>query len=57
MTLFSRFRDDVSGAFAPLFAVLLVPLIMIVGMAVDYGRVVYARTALQARCRLRRRSR
>lgn len=48
MTLFSRFRDDVSGAFAPLFAVLLVPLIMIVGMAVDYGRVVYARTALQA---------
>ncbi|MGL4443904.1 MAG: TadE/TadG family type IV pilus assembly protein, partial [Alsobacter sp.] len=48
MSLFCRFRDEVSGAFAPLFAVLLVPLIMIVGMAVDYGRVVYARTALQA---------
>ena len=49
MTMFNRYRDDVSGAFAPLFALLLVPLIMIAGMAVDYGRVVYARdTALQA---------
>lgn len=48
MTMFNRYRDDVSGAFAPLFALLLVPLIMIAGMAVDYGRVVYARSALQA---------
>ncbi|MHB2166091.1 vWA domain-containing protein [Alsobacter sp. R-9] len=48
MTLFQRFRDDVSGALAIIFALLLVPVLMVVGLAVDYGRVVYARTALQA---------
>ncbi len=48
MLTFHRFRNDVSGGFAVLFAVLLVPIIMVVGMAVDYSRVVYARTALQA---------
>jgi len=45
---FSRFLRDRSGAIAPMYAILLVPLIGLTGAAVDYSRANLVRTAMQA---------
>ena len=47
MTLFRRFRLDVSAATSVLFAVMLVPLATAGGMAVDLSRVMTERTRVQ----------
>lgn len=46
--LLDRLVRDTGGALSPIFAVLLVPMVFAGGMALDYSRAVYARTALQA---------
>jgi Flp pilus assembly protein TadG len=48
MRMFKRFLDDRRGGLTPAFAILLVPLLGVAGLAVDYGRAVYTKTALQA---------
>src|SRR5512141_3202964 len=42
-----RFWNDCRGAVAPMFAIVLVPLIGVAGAAVDYTRASAARTAMQ----------
>jgi Flp pilus assembly protein TadG len=42
-----RFLRDSSGAFAPLFAVLAIPMIMIIAMGIDYSNTVRLRQKLQ----------
>src|SRR4051794_12310995 len=42
-----RFLRDSSGAFAPLFAVLAIPMVMIIAMGVDYSNTVRLRQKLQ----------
>lgn len=44
----ARFARDPSGAAAVIFAILIVPLMMALGAAVDYSRANASRTALQA---------
>jgi len=46
--LVRRFLSDRDGSLAVSFGFLSVPLVMVTGMAVDYSRVAYARTSLQA---------
>lgn len=46
--LTKRFLSDRCGAIAPLFALVMVPVMAMVGAAVDYSRANAARTALQA---------
>ncbi|MGL4445411.1 MAG: pilus assembly protein TadG-related protein [Alsobacter sp.] len=47
-SLLRRFLGDRRGSLAVSFGFLSVPMVMITGMAVDYSRVAYARTSLQA---------
>jgi Flp pilus assembly protein TadG len=47
-SLLRRFFGDRRGSLAVSFGFLSVPMVMITGMAVDYSRVAYARTSLQA---------
>lgn len=42
-----RFLTDTRGSFAPVFAILVVPLVFIAGMGIDYNVAVRARTQLQ----------
>jgi Flp pilus assembly protein TadG len=46
--LFDRFRRDQSGSTAIMFAIAAVPLLGMMGAAVDYGRAAAIRSALQA---------
>src|ERR1044072_36949 len=45
---FRNFIQDRRGAVAPIFALAIIPVIGLVGMAVDYSRTNSIRTALQA---------
>jgi len=46
MFLFKRFRENQQGSFAVVFALLLVPLLGVVGVAIDYSRAFEMRTKL-----------
>lgn len=46
--MLSRFLSDRRGGFSPIFSLNLLPIIGAAGIAVDYGRAVYTRDALQA---------
>lgn len=48
MKIFQKFRDDESGNFAMMFGLALVPILGLVGAAVDYARASKARTELAA---------
>ncbi|SAL71826.1 hypothetical protein AWB69_08704 [Caballeronia udeis] len=48
MRMLSRLCADETGAIAVTFAVLLIPMALIVGAAVDYGRMVQFRSTLQS---------
>ena len=44
-----RFLQERRGAVAPMFALAIIPIFGLIGMAVDYSRGNSARTAMQAR--------
>lgn len=46
--LFARFLKDRKGGVAPLLAITIIPIVGVVGAAVDYGRASSVRTAMQA---------
>src|SRR3989440_8207848 len=46
--LFSRFLRDRRGSIAPMFAIAVIPVIGLVGAAVDYSRAASVRTGMQA---------
>jgi Flp pilus assembly protein TadG len=46
-TLEAQFLQDRRGSVAPIFAAFLVPAVMVIGLAVDYGRATNAQIALQ----------
>ncbi len=48
MRILSRLSADETGAIAVTFALLLIPMALIVGAAVDYGRMVQFRSSLQS---------
>lgn len=47
-TLLGGFRRDRRGAVLPMFAVVLLPILLAAGSAIDYGRVIESRTQLQS---------
>jgi Flp pilus assembly protein TadG len=46
--LLSRFLTDRNGSIVPMFAAALVPVIGLVGAAIDYGRASSVRSEMQA---------
>lgn len=43
----ARFGDDRSGAIAVLFALILVPMLLVIGMSIDYGHATTYQTSMQ----------